>query len=198
MQETLVKQAMGRNGHGLPASWRMAISLRCVHTPTDVHGQLARGIDGNFCVSLLHTPQLFAKKPSFNMTERLFLSAFGVYDNELNFYSVAKADSTFRDNEQIAALFPKPLVSWKKGKNFLLVYVKAWLHMFACVLGSLFLLCCRRMGDLGERNAEFASVIDAYPDRKVKSALRSFARMHAHFWDRVRCICLLRWDSMIP
>eukprot|EP00750_Incisomonas_marina_P007964 INCI1511.1.p1 GENE.INCI1511.1~~INCI1511.1.p1 ORF type:complete len:273 (+),score=34.39 INCI1511.1:90-908(+) len=40
------------------------------------------------------------------------------------------------------------------------------------------------MEDLAQKEAEFVPIINEYPLVKVNSALRSFARLHAHFWAR--------------
>ncbi len=57
--------------------------------------------------------------------------------------------------------------------NLLLWYCR-YIHSYSC-----------SMDDLASKGAEFVAIVEPYPLVKVTSVMRSFARLHAHFWERV-------------
>ncbi|KAJ1456914.1 kinase-like domain-containing protein [Pelagophyceae sp. CCMP2097] len=105
--------------------------------------------------------RVFVKLPASTFFERVFLTVFGVYKNELGFYRALRDD---------AALAKKlSAVSFAKA------------HAAEAVFGGRFVLV---LEDLAERGAEFPTVASKHPRPRVEAVLRSLANLHAPFFGR--------------
>ena len=104
---------------------------------------------------------VFVKQPAPRAPERLFLTVFGVYANEVSFYARLAADEEFR-----ALLDPCPMAA------------------VLCVRqrGPRFVLC---LEDLAvTRKATFPTVRSPHPPEQVRAVLGALAALHATHWCR--------------
>ena len=103
---------------------------------------------------------LFIKLPATTMLERLFLTVFGVYENEIRFYK------SVRDTLPNDLTAEPRYADWQSTK-------------FVLVLRDLSI----------ERDVIFPTILDPYPIDRVRLVLRSLARFHAANWNRVPLGC---------
>eukprot|EP00756_Hemistasia_phaeocysticola_P016374 Hpha_TRINITY_DN15471_c5_g3::TRINITY_DN15471_c5_g3_i1::g.176728::m.176728 len=99
--------------------------------------------------------RVFVKMPAGRLAERLFLTVFRVYHNELNFYANVRSHPKVPQR-----LFAECKHVSMKGNSFCLI-----------------------LEDLGKRKAQFPSVVDPYPRSRLTQSLTSFAKLHATFWE---------------
>eukprot|EP01062_Namystynia_karyoxenos_P056971 TRINITY_DN47920_c0_g1_i1.p2 TRINITY_DN47920_c0_g1~~TRINITY_DN47920_c0_g1_i1.p2 ORF type:complete len:437 (+),score=138.09 TRINITY_DN47920_c0_g1_i1:175-1311(+) len=99
---------------------------------------------------------VFVKMPATTLMERLFLTVFRVYPNELNFYTNVRLDRRFP-----ADLFPRVHHVSTRGHAFCLV-----------------------LQDLSKQGAEFPSILADYPRRRLNMVLDTMSTLHAAFWQR--------------
>eukprot|EP00939_MAST-03C_sp_MAST-3C-sp1_P002691 g2691.t1 len=97
----------------------------------------------------------FVKLPAATLFERLFLTVFRVYNNELHFY------------ESVRKYLPKDLTAEP---------------LFSRMESTKFVLVLRDMS--ATKEALFPTILDAYPHARVKLVLDSLARFHAENWNR--------------
>ena len=105
--------------------------------------------------------KIFVKVPAPSIFERMFLTIFGVYRNELNFYATIHSLPHAPRH-----LYCEPLV--------------------ASMIGTRFVLCLR---DLGAQGCTFPSITGTYTPEQCKVVLASCAQMHAAFWGRPPAGC---------
>lgn len=99
---------------------------------------------------------LFVKLPASTLFERLFLTIFSVYSNELHFYQ-----SVYEKAPK--SLFAAPLA----------VAHSAYSGTFCLILE-----------DLCSKGVRFYHIMAEYPKERLLLSLRSFAILHAAFWNR--------------
>eukprot|EP01065_Artemidia_motanka_P006415 TRINITY_DN13157_c0_g2_i1.p1 TRINITY_DN13157_c0_g2~~TRINITY_DN13157_c0_g2_i1.p1 ORF type:complete len:411 (+),score=93.43 TRINITY_DN13157_c0_g2_i1:85-1317(+) len=100
---------------------------------------------------------VFVKMPATTLSERLFLTVFNVYQNELNFYMSVRG----RLGGCSDKLFAKQHAAVQRGHRFCLV-----------------------LEDISKRGAEFPSILDPYPREKLNVVLDTLSAMHATFWQK--------------
>ena len=102
----------------------------------------------------------FVKLPAPTLAERMFLTVFGVYKNEINFY------------ERIRDRVPSDLTAKP---------------LYSRMLSTKFVLVLRDMST--RRKPCFPTILQPYPQSRVLLVLRSLARFHASNWNRPPRMC---------